>query len=169
MGPASVLWVLCSALTLFSLDASAARNRPRKLLHDQNPTKEYLRYQSSHDHLLGGAGCEVPLPPEVTAPKKNIWLGLTGKDNEEVQKWLYKQKELNLTRTVGFSYGVGYGNGPGSNQNRILNVDSMPPNKTDVCRAFSFPYQVLFTIPVECWDETGSVSDSRAYHSCLRL
>ena len=60
MGAVSMFWVLCVALSFLSLEALAVR---RNIPHSRIPTKEFANFQSSHEHLLGGAGCEVPLPP----------------------------------------------------------------------------------------------------------
>lgn len=117
MGGASVLRIVCIAFALLSLVASGARHHPRSIPHARNPSKLFMDYESSHEHLLVGAGCEVPLPPEIHAPKKNVWAHLSRTESEQIMKWVMGQKELNLT----------------SQKNEVEDVQLMTPNKTNVC------------------------------------
>ena len=117
-----MFWVICIALLVFSSEVCAARNRHWRGHGSRRFTdlaQEYADYPSSHEYLLGGAKCEIPLPPETKAPKKNIWDFLSKKESHDVQKWLMRQKELNLT----------------SRKVEIFDVKPMTPNKTDVCRS----------------------------------
>ena len=77
-----------------------------------------MRYESSHEHLLGGAGCEIPLPPTIKAPKKNVWHGLAREDTHQVEKFVMRQKELEMT----------------NRKNYVSDVEFMTPNKSDVCQ-----------------------------------
>lgn len=54
-------------------------------------------YTSPYDTLSAEAACVVPLPPQVKAPKKNVWAFLTRTEAREVTKWLAKQKFSNAT------------------------------------------------------------------------
>lgn len=69
-------------------------------------------YTGPYDALAADAACAVPPPPEVKAPKKNIWSFLSRDEKRGVLKWL---KDQNFPNTTIFS-GAGL----------------MTPNKTDV-------------------------------------
>ncbi|KAK3712173.1 hypothetical protein LTR37_009264, partial [Vermiconidia calcicola] len=64
--------------------------------------------------LRGEAACTIPLPPEVKAPKKNVWDFLTRTESHDIAKWLATQKFPNTTEV----YRTG--------------AELMLPNKTDV-------------------------------------
>ena len=46
-----------------------------------------------------GAACAAPVAQVVSAPKQNIWAGLTDVEAAGVTQWLFSQKSLNLTTT----------------------------------------------------------------------
>lgn len=69
-----------------------------------------------------GSACIDTAPGAFAAPKKNIWSGLTDQEAASVTKWLFQQKDLNLTTT----------DKAGEWDNTILLVELMIPNKSDV-------------------------------------
>lgn len=113
MATFSVIRTIFIVLSFFSLQALGARNHPRRIPHAERPVP--------YEPIVPGAGCTVPLPSDVRAPKKNVWAPLDRAESHEVQKWLMKQKELNLT----------------NNDNYIYDFALMTPNKTDVCPPIS--------------------------------
>ncbi|KAI7777849.1 hypothetical protein LA080_002972 [Diaporthe eres] len=62
----------------------------------------------------GDGACQAT-QPIVGAPHQNIWAGLTNQEMADALDFLYKSKELNLTRDGG-----------------SLSIDLLQPNKTDV-------------------------------------
>ena len=78
-----------------------------------NPDKRQASYASS---------CAVTTPPDFAAPKQNVWSGLTDWEAASVTKWLFGQSDLNLTVSED----------AGEWDNKILLVELMLPNKTDV-------------------------------------
>ncbi|PVH72022.1 DUF1965-domain-containing protein [Cadophora sp. DSE1049] len=71
------------------------------------------------ERQAGNAGCALT-QPTAKAPRKNIWATLTDQELTDAVDFLYKFKELNLTKTSG------------SWANTIESVDLLHPNKTDV-------------------------------------
>ena len=71
---------------------------------------------------LGNSTCHEAAPPDFNAPHQNVWSGLTSKEAASVTKWLFAQKELNLTVAENATDWT----------NSILQVELMIPNKTDV-------------------------------------
>jgi hypothetical protein len=43
--------------------------------------------------------CPGKAAKSIIAPKTNVWMGLTDRETASVTKWLFQQKELNLTRS----------------------------------------------------------------------
>ncbi|KAL3423197.1 copper amine oxidase [Phlyctema vagabunda] len=66
--------------------------------------------------------CAAPAAQEISAPKSNVWSGLTDDEAASVTKWLFGQSTLNLTATAN----------AGEWDNTLLLVELMQPNKTDV-------------------------------------
>ena len=56
---------------------------------------------------------------EVKAPKKNVWQPISTRESNEVQKWLRRRNDTNLSNVKNYAYGV----------------ELMPPNKVDVGRS----------------------------------
>lgn len=48
----------------------------------------------------GNGACQIT-QPVLEAPHKNIWAGLTNQEMADALEFLYKSKELNLTRDGG--------------------------------------------------------------------
>ena len=71
---------------------------------------------------VNGSACVEISPPDFKAPKENVWSGLTDIETANVTKWLFEQKELNLSVT----------RGPDEWDNTVLQVELMVPNKSDV-------------------------------------
>jgi hypothetical protein len=71
--------------------------------------------QGPYDALLAGAACTVPLPPQVKAPKKNVWSAITRQEQDDVGKFLHKQHFPNTTSVS------------------AVGIDLVAPNKSEVC------------------------------------
>jgi primary-amine oxidase len=71
---------------------------------------------------IDNSTCHEAAPPDFKAPHQNVWSGLTSKEAASVTKWLFAQKELNLTVADNATDWT----------NSILQVELMIPNKTDV-------------------------------------
>ncbi|KAK4963066.1 hypothetical protein LTR10_000694 [Elasticomyces elasticus] len=69
-----------------------------------------------------GSACVETSPPDFSAPKENVWSGLTNWEAASVTQWLFGQAELNLTKSED----------AGEWDNSLLLVELMLPNKTDV-------------------------------------
>ncbi|KAF1987640.1 putative membrane copper amine oxidase [Aulographum hederae CBS 113979] len=117
-----VLWLfsLCLLLSLGSFVLARPSPRPksanfRKAYHDRLVNDRMKRQASS-------APCAAPGAQAISAPKKNVWYGLTDEEAAAVTKWLFSQEDLNLTAAED----------AGSWDNTVLLVELMLPNKTDV-------------------------------------
>ncbi|KAM5346287.1 hypothetical protein ACJ41O_009292 [Fusarium nematophilum] len=78
---------------------------------------EHTRPRSSanvFERQPGGGVC-VATQPSVNAPHKNIWAGLTNQEMADAIAYLYKSKDLNLTKDGG-----------------SVSIDLLQPNKSDV-------------------------------------
>ena len=116
MGSATLFKLIYIVLSLLSEQVWALRDHSRNNHHGRKAYVEYdINSPKSHRCLLGGAQCTVPLPPEIEAPKKNIWDHLFKSQSDAVSRWLRQQPELNL-----------------SEKNYIYEVQLMQPNKSDV-------------------------------------
>jgi len=93
----SVVFLLC-------LDAAPVTARP----HPEPKSKKFR--DGSHGHQAraitkrlqqrqGGSCPTIPVAAAATAPKPNLWLGLTNDEAASVTKWLFDQNSLNLTTT----------------------------------------------------------------------
>ena len=124
MEPTSVVRLICFALFFLSAEASGLRSRRGHAHHARtNSVESNINSPKTHQVLLNGGQCKVPLPPETKAPKLNIWDNLHRGTANDIQKWLTKEApELNLTHATYSTHG-----------NYISSVDLMQPNKTDVC------------------------------------
>ncbi|KAK3113870.1 hypothetical protein LTR53_008410 [Teratosphaeriaceae sp. CCFEE 6253] len=71
---------------------------------------------------VNGSACVETAPADFQAPKENVWGGLTNWEAASVTQWLFAQEELNLTITDDATEW----------DNRVLVVELMHPNKTDV-------------------------------------
>lgn len=69
-----------------------------------------------------GSSCIDNEAAALTAPKSNVWAGLTDYEAAIVTTWLFAQPELNLTVS----------DDAGEWDNSVLLVELMVPNKTDV-------------------------------------
>ena len=120
MGHVFVFLLIVIALSSLSVEA-VERRRPRNPHHARTASFEYnVNSPNTQESVLGGARCEIPLPPEVKAPKNNIWDHLHSSQGEEVKKWLKKQPELNIS------------GGYSDHKNYISTIQLMQPNKSDV-------------------------------------
>ena len=80
-----------------------------------NVNKNATRYAN-------GSACHDAAPENFHAPHQNVWGELTSKEAAGVTKWLFAQKDLNLTVSENAT----------DWSNSILQVELMIPNKTDV-------------------------------------
>ena len=112
----NLLYTFSLTLSLLTPDAFAAHNHPRRIPHAEKPSLLLRNEKSPYERLLPGAGCQIPLPPEIKAPKRNVWAHLTHTEGHQISKFLHGQKELNLTRR----------------NNYIYDMQLTSPNKTDV-------------------------------------
>jgi hypothetical protein len=97
---------------LLLLTSAHARRQPHLNKHRAAVAARNPDYTGPYDALSAEAACTVPLPPEVKAPKKNVWAFLTRDEKRDVKQWLAKQHFSNTTYTGG--------------------AELMTPNKTDV-------------------------------------
>lgn len=72
--------------------------------------------------FVNGSACHEAGAEDFRAPHSNVWSGLTDKEAADVTKWLFAQKNLNLTVSENATEW----------SNSILLVELMIPNKTDV-------------------------------------
>ena len=73
--------------------------------------------------VANGSACVENAPTKISAPKINVWKGLSSQEVKDITQWLYLQEDLNLTRF----------NNAGPLDNIIDGfVELMLPNKTDV-------------------------------------
>lgn len=68
-----------------------------------------------------GSSCASPGSQQISAPKSNIWGGLTDFEAASITVWLHNQQSLNLTAN----------SQAGDWDNTIILVEQMMPNKTD--------------------------------------
>ena len=81
--------------------------------------------KSSHlnsKRYVDGSACTNAGPADFRAPKHNVWSGLTNREAADVTKWLFAQKDLNLTVAEKATEW----------DNSVLLVELMIPNKTEV-------------------------------------
>ncbi|KAF2146772.1 uncharacterized protein K452DRAFT_323862 [Aplosporella prunicola CBS 121167] len=78
--------------------------------------------KSSSAWMRKSPSCTVPTAQLTTAPKSNVWSGLTDTEAASVDSWLFGQKSLNLTVSKK----------AGEWDNSILLIELMLPNKTGV-------------------------------------
>ena len=74
--------------------------------------------------------CQPSPPPDTTAPRQNIWLGLSAAEYASVQEWLCEQpmfEKVNTTRPLGPFPGFPFPNGT----NPFPNATSPFPNGTN--------------------------------------
>ena len=95
--------------------AAWVRRARSRLAKSSNINKAVKRY-------VNGSACHETAPEDFRAPHYNVWSGLTSKEAADVTKWLFAQKELNLTVSENATEW----------SNSILLVELMIPNKTDV-------------------------------------
>jgi len=90
--------------------------------------------------LLQASGvCPSDKPVNIKAPHANIWAPLSERDTVDVEKWLYKQKGLNLThfgkarlRCVQTTSCTQSPTDSPYSDNSIWLIEAILPNKTDV-------------------------------------
>ena len=95
--------------------AAWMRGARSRLAKSSNLNKAIKRY-------VNGSACHEAAPEDFRAPHHNVWGELTSKEAADVTKWLFAQKDLNLTVSVNATEW----------SNSILLVELMIPNKTDV-------------------------------------
>jgi len=93
-----------SIVLLLCLDVTPAASRP----HPEPKSKKFRDGRHGHQaraitkrlqQRQGGACSTSPVAAAATAPKPNLWLGLTNDEAASVTKWLFAQDALNLTTT----------------------------------------------------------------------
>ncbi|KAK4494552.1 hypothetical protein PRZ48_013908 [Zasmidium cellare] len=115
--------VLNSAL-LFSLIPGVCLASPKPKAPWVNAARTRLM-KSSHSNTkryLNTTTCAQATPAAVSAPKSNIWVGLTDDEAASITNWLFHQPDLNLTVS----------DKAGEWDNRLLLVELNQPNKSDV-------------------------------------
>ena len=118
MGVALKLKLLCVLLLSLSLESYARPNARQRVRRGVSPRSN--RTGSVHARLLKGAGCTLPSPAEIEAPRANIWGRLTREETHGLEKWLIAQEELNLTHSFRDWH------------NYVSDYDLIQPNKSDV-------------------------------------
>ncbi|KAK5162859.1 uncharacterized protein LTR77_011116 [Saxophila tyrrhenica] len=109
----SGLWSLCIAVLLLSQAAHGARSHPNRYRYSQNGGPElYNGYNAIQETILPGAGCTTRPPPEIKAPKKNVWADLTRIEKHQVGRWVKNRNEFK-------GYEIDY-------------MQILTPNKTDI-------------------------------------
>ncbi|KAK2746498.1 hypothetical protein FQN57_003124 [Myotisia sp. PD_48] len=112
------------AIAASSVAVSAIVTHPRfRSEQFKNPATRSIITDRSSEHDDGSHQNSCPYKDEIfsTAPRKNIFLGLTGSEAAEVTKFLHDQPILNLTAVVNAT----------SWDNRIILVELLQPNKSD--------------------------------------
>lgn len=92
--------------------AAWVRGARSRLAKSSNINKTVKRY-------VNGSACHEAAPEDFRAPHYNVWSGVTNKEAADVTKWLFAQKELNLTVSENATEW----------SNSILLVELMIPNK----------------------------------------
>ena len=112
-------FVLCVCLAF----SASARPQPRpKAAWVRGARKRLAKSRNLNlKRQFNGSECVETAPADFKAPKKNIWSGLTNREAADVAKWLFHQKDLNLTVSED----------AGEWDNTVLLVELMIPNKTD--------------------------------------
>ncbi|KAH7393640.1 copper amine oxidase [Cadophora sp. MPI-SDFR-AT-0126] len=85
----------------------------------EHPAPIESQYHGILSRQAGDGVCKVT-QPTVDPISKNIWAGLTNQEMADAIDFLYKSKELNLTRDGG------------SWDNTLIGIDLLQPNKSDV-------------------------------------
>ena len=98
----AAFWTFLLFLCCLQFDSTFAKPVPE-------PKSAWLR--KAHRHRKAKQAEEVKRATQESAcvsrdaavsdaPKSNIWQGLTGPETASVLKWLFQQKELNLTKSA---------------------------------------------------------------------
>ena len=121
----SIVAFLRQAIVVILLGTVLVEARPRPKAAWIRGARARLAKSSNLNRLkraTENSTCNEAAPADFTAPHQNIWSGLSNKEAASVTKWLFAQKELNLTVAENATDWT----------NSILQVELMIPNKTDV-------------------------------------
>lgn len=116
------LLLITFAAVLLLTTLSSARPQPKAAWVRGARARLAKSSKWNHKRYVNGSACIETSPPDFVAPKDNVWGGLTDVEAASVTKWLFGQRELNLTRSED----------AGEWDNSVLLVELMVPNKTDV-------------------------------------
>ena len=114
-----LLGLVSLSLLLFS---SLGLARPKAAWMRGARTRLAKSSHLSSKSYVNGSACVKNAPADFQAPKNNVWHGLTDVETSNVTKWVFHRKELNLT----------VARKAHEWDNKILLVELMIPNKTDV-------------------------------------
>ena len=95
-------WTLIFALCFFQFDLVLSNPLPdakgswKSKSRQRAKAKEALVFSAAAQESI----CTTRDAVVTSAPLKNIWAGLTGPETASVLKWLFHQKELNLTKAA---------------------------------------------------------------------
>ena len=122
----SVLHLFVCCLLFLSSVCSAEeefRRARQKRGHERShnlPQFSNSRANSHRKRAVNGSECIESKPAVIKAPKKNVFRQFSGNETQSVTRWLYQQKDLNLSH--GYSI----------RRNHLYTVELLIPNKTDV-------------------------------------
>ena len=82
-----------------SKNERGTRNSPKNIAHNRRRSNPQYAKRGSYNSTAACSGCVSASSAEITAPKINIWNGLTNEEAGEVAQFLFKSPEYSLVPT----------------------------------------------------------------------